>query len=58
MLAEPVGDRRDQQGADDERVDEDPGGDRGADLDQFLERQQGEGGEGAGEDQSGAGRAT
>ena len=54
-LAEPVGDRRDQQGADDEGVEEDADRDRGADLDQLLERQQGQGGEGAGEDQAGAG---
>ena len=54
-VAEPVGDRRDQQGADDEGVEEDADGDGGADLDQLLQRQQGEGGEGAGEDQAGAG---
>ena len=54
-LAEPVGDRRDQQGADDEGVEQDADRDRGADLDQLLQRQQGQGGEGAGEDQAGAG---
>ena len=54
-LAEPVGDRRDQQGADDEGVEQDADRHRGADLDQLLERQQGQGGEGAGEDQAGAG---
>ena len=54
-LAEPVGDRRDQQRADDEGVEQDPDRDRGADLDQLLERQQGQGREGAGQDQPGPG---
>ncbi len=54
-VAQAVGDRWDQEGADEEGVEEDAYRDRGADLDQLLQRQQGEGGEGAGEDQSRAG---
>ena len=41
-LAAAVGDRGDEQCPDDERVEEDADRDRGADLDQLLERQQGQ----------------
>ena len=54
-IAQPVDDRRDQERADDEGVDQDPRGDGDTDLDQLLQRQQGERGEGAGQDQPGAG---
>ena len=54
-LGQPVSNRRDQQRPDDEGVEQDADRDRGPDLDELLQRQQGEGGEGAGEDQAGAG---